>query len=171
MEVKTGAEPAWPRHPVPCLTFDFSRKKKLPEKQQLQANLCQAAPGTGCALLSHPIPSWPEPLYPLLALLLHPSLQGFAPGRGTSNARALQHQHGDMSSSTGMLMSHPHSCQADVGSSAQQSPKDMAKGRGTGCVRPEPEQAASIPWVIPRTRRSLLFPNLGGLRGKIKSNE
>lgn len=55
MEVKTQQEPAWPRHPVPCLTFDFSRKN-LPEKQQLQANLCQPAAGTGCALLSHPIP-------------------------------------------------------------------------------------------------------------------
>lgn len=46
--------------PSPSAMFDFrfqQEKKLLPEKQQLHANLCQPAPGAGCALLSHPIPS------------------------------------------------------------------------------------------------------------------
>lgn len=139
MEVKTGEEPPWPRHPVPCLTFDFSRKKKKkpPGKAAAARKALPACSRDGLcsAITSHPVPPpcpAPSPAPP-----------------GALNQEWAPREPGP--STTGMMMmSHLRSCHADIDSSAQQSSKDMAKAMGTGrSCRARASMSSFSPWVMP----------------------
>lgn len=59
MEVKTREDRAWPRHPVPCLTFAFSRKKNVSRKRSGHTRTSSSLL-RGRAVLSCPVlhPAW-----------------------------------------------------------------------------------------------------------------
>lgn len=158
----------------PSAMFDF---RFQPEKNSRKSSSCRQTSASllqGRAVLCHPNPSWPETLHPLLALLLHPPLQGLCSRKGHPEWQ--WPCHGPAAPAWGLVQHHrdadvpiPTPAMLTLTALPSRAPRTWQRGEGRGRSCGARASMSSFNPLGQGGPCSLgkLFPDLGGLQERL----